>query len=321
MELNSKIYVAGHNGLLGSAIVRALRAAEFANIIICRRSLLDLTDHGQVERFFGQELPEYIFLCAAKVGNIYANINYPAQYLYDNAQIELNVMHCAWQYQVSKVLFFGSNCFYPIDCHQPIREEYYMTGLPEPTNSAYAAAKVLGLEMCRAYNRQYRTTTYICGVPASTYGVNDHFNLERSHALTSLIVKLHQAKVSNLPNVVLWGDGSPKRELIYVDDVADAAIFMMNNFSPTEDQVACGDIFMNIGSGEDFSILALAEIIACIVGYAGNIVWDKSMPNGVPRKLLDSSKINGLGWRHKVMLIDGIERTYRWYLSNIKSDC
>ena len=313
MNSNSRIYVAGRNGLLGSAIVRALRRFGYNNILTSNRLALDLTDHLQVEKFFAGRLPEYVFLCAARVGSIAENISYPAEFLFDNAQIELNVINNAHLYGVNKVLFFGSNCFYPVNCPQPISEDFYMTGSPEPTNLSYATAKILGLEMCRAYNKQYRATSYVCAVPASMYGPGDRFDLSRSHVLASLVIKFSEAASSNSPEVILWGDGSPMREFIYVDDVANAAVFMMNDYNPTADEINRGDIFMNVGTRVDISIKNLAETVGRIVGFSGKITWDERKPNGAARKLLDSSRIYNRGWRPQTNLEDGIRLTYQQY--------
>ncbi|OGN02026.1 MAG: GDP-fucose synthetase [Candidatus Yanofskybacteria bacterium RIFCSPHIGHO2_01_FULL_42_12] len=317
MDKNSKIYIAGHTGLLGSAIVRTLKNNGFRNLVTGDNMHLDLTDKLSVSKFFAQELPEYVFLCAAKVGNIAENIKYPADFIIKNILIQQNVVLAAHVAGVKKLLFFGANCCYPRECPQPMREEYLMTGPLEPTNRAYAMAKLAGIEMCRAFNVQYGTN-FIVAIPASMYGENDHFEHDRAHVLPDMIKKFHNAMVSDMPEVVLWGDGSPRREFIYVDDVADASVFLMDNFSPLEEEIERGDILINVGTGIDYSIAELADVVGSVVGYKGKIVWDDSKPNGMPRKLLDSSRLRAMGWQSKVDILEGIRRTYQRYIHDIK---
>lgn len=314
MDSNTRVYVAGHTGLLGSAIVRALSSRRYSMIITRGRGELDLADQTAVRTFFGLEKPEHVFLSAAKVGNISANIKYPVNFLEENLLIQQNVMRAAYEAGVKKLLFFGANCCYPRECPQPMREEYLMTGPLEPTNQAYAVAKLAGIEMCRSFNRQYGTN-FIVAIPASIYGPNDHFDSDKSHVISSLIAKFHKAKMSGAGEVVLMGDGSPLREFIYCDDVADAAVFLMKyfDFNPNE-------VCINVGTGTEYRIGELAETIKSIVEYKGAVAWDNSRPNGMPRKLLDSSKFYALGWRPKTRLEEGIEKTYLWYLKNRRSN-
>lgn len=304
MEPGSRIYVAGHRGLVGSALLRRLRQAGFVNLIVRTRGELDLTEQAAVERFFEKERPEYVFLAAARVGGIQANRTRPAEFIYENLAIQTNVIHAAWRHGVRKLLFLGSSCIYPKHAPQPIREEYLLTGPLEPTNQAYAVAKIAGLEMCRAYRRQYGFNA-ISLMPTNLYGPGDNFDLESSHVLPAMIRKFHEAKVSGSARVVLWGTGTPRRELLHVDDLADAALFLMERYE--------GEDPINVGTGEDLSIRELAELVRTVVGYEGEIVFDASMPDGTPRKLLDVSRLHALGWRHRIGLREGIEQTYRWF--------
>lgn len=313
-EKNSRIYVAGHTGLLGSALIGLLYRRGYHKIILPPRSL-DLKERQAVNELFQQEKPEYVFVCAAKVGNIAENIKYPAEFLSENLLIQHNVMQAAYEAGVKKLLFFGSNCCYPRECPHPMREEYLMTGSLEPTNRAYAMAKLVGIEMCRSFNVQYGTN-FIVAIPASMYGENDHFEHGRAHVLPDMIKKFYDAMVSGIQKIVLWGDGSPRREFIFVDDVADASVFLMNNFSPSEEEVRRGDILINVGTGIDYSVAELADVVGSVVGYEGRIVWDTSKPNGMPRKLLDSSRLRAMGWQSKMTLEDGLLKTYQWYLIN-----
>jgi len=307
MEKNAKIYVAGHRGLVGSAIVRSLSNNGHSNLITRTHGELDLTDQHATEFFFNEEKPEYVFLAAAKVGGIMANKTYPAEFIYQNLQIQNNVIHQAYKHGVKKLLFLGSSCIYPKIAPQPIKEEYLLTGPLEPTNQAYALAKIAGIELCKSYNQQYGTN-FISVMPTNLYGQNDNFNLETSHVLPALIRRFHEAKKSGARTVRLWGTGSPKREFLHVDDLAQAVLHLMRTYD--------GSDIINIGSGEDISIKELAEIIQSMVKYEGQIEWDTSKPDGTPRKLLDVSRLNKLGWKHTIPLSAGIEETYRWYESN-----
>jgi len=307
MEKNAKIYVAGHRGLVGSAIVRNLESKGYTDIIVRTREELDLLDTKQVADFFSQEKPEYVFLAGAKVGGIKANEDYPADFIYQNLQIQNNIIHNAYKNNVKKLLFLGSSCIYPRDCTQPIKEEYLLTGPLEKTNEAYAIAKIAGIKMCQSYNKQYGTR-FISVMPTNLYGPNDNFNLTSSHVLPALLRKFHDAKIHNEKEVVMWGTGSPMREFLYVDDLADACVHLMQNY--------VGDEIVNIGTGEDVAIRELAEIIKKIVGFQGEIVNDTTKPDGTPRKLLDVSKLHNLGWKHKTKLDEGIQTTYDWFLKN-----
>jgi len=307
MEKNAKIYVAGHRGLVGSAIVRNLESKGYTDIIVRTREELNLLDTKQVADFFSQEKPEYVFLAGAKVGGIKANEDYPADFIYQNLQIQNNIIHNAYKNNVKKLLFLGSSCIYPRDCTQPIKEEYLLTGPLEKTNEAYAIAKIAGIKMCQSYNKQYGTR-FISVMPTNLYGPNDNFNLTSSHVLPALLRKFHDAKIHNEKEVVMWGTGSPMREFLYVDDLADACVHLMQNY--------VGDEIVNIGTGEDVAIRELAEIIKKIVGFQGEIVNDTTKPDGTPRKLLDVSKLHNLGWKHKTKLDEGIQTTYDWFLKN-----
>lgn len=307
MEKNSKIYVAGHRGLVGSAIIRNLKEKGFTNIIERMHKELDLRRQEEVERFFEIEKPEYIFLAAAKVGGIYANNTYPAEFIYDNLMIESNIIHSSYKNKVKKLLFLGSSCIYPKFAEQPIKEEYLLTGELEETNEAYAIAKITGIELCKFYRRQYGCD-FISAMPTNLYGINDNFDLETSHVLPALIRKIHEAKIANKEEVVIWGTGKPLREFMYVDDLADALVHLMLNYSE--------EIHVNMGTGKDISIGELAEVIKEVIGYEGKIVNDLSKPDGTPRKLLDVSKLEATGWKYKIELKEGIEKTYKWYLGN-----
>lgn len=307
MKPSDRIFVAGHKGLVGSAIVRNLQQKGYNNLILKTRKDLDLINQKKVNEFFERERPDYVFLAAAKVGGIGANSTYPADFIYENLMIESNIIHAAYRYKVRKLLFLGSSCIYPKTCPQPIKEEYLLTGPLEPTNEAYAIAKIAGLKMCQFYNQQYGTN-FISVMPTNLYGPNDNFDLETSHVLPALIRKFHEAKIKNLPYVELWGDGTPLREFLYVDDMADACVFLMENYDCNE--------FVNIGTGKEISIARLAEMIKNIIGYKGDIRWDRTKPNGTPRKLLDISKLTALGWRSQVNLETGIYKTYAWYKEN-----
>ncbi len=308
MNKDSKIYVAGHTGLVGSSIIRVLNQNGFTNILTADFSQLDLRRQADVELFFNKNKPEYVFLAAAKVGGIHANNTYPAEFLYDNLMIEANIIHSAFLNKVEKLLFLGSSCIYPKFAPQPIKEEYLLTNTLEPTNEAYAIAKITGIELCKFYRRQYGVN-FISAMPTNLYGINDNFDLQSSHVLPALIRKFHEAKVNNSPEVVMWGTGSPLREFLYVDDLADALLHLMLQYND--------ESHVNIGTGEDISIADLSNLVKKIVGYQGTIVNDLSKPDGTPRKLLDVSLLKQTGWSYKTSLEDGIETVYKWYLQKI----
>ena len=340
MERESRIYVAGHKGLVGSAILRRLQAEGYSNLIVRSHKELDLMRQEEVEAFFRAEKPEYVFLAAAKVGGILANNTYPAEFIYQNLSIESNVIHSAYEAGVKKLLFLGSSCIYPRDCPQPMKEEYLLSGKLEPTNEPYAITKIAGIKMCQSYNRQYGTR-FISVMPTNLYGLGDNFDLQTSHVLPALIRKFHEAEVRGLPAfggargdqgqrseirdqrsevggserserpsngsfVTIWGTGTPRREFLHVDDLADACLFLMNHYEDSE--------IINIGVGKDISISELADLINDVVGFNGTIHYDRSKPDGTPRKLLDVSKLKALGWQPKISLRQGIEMTYRWYV-------
>jgi len=304
MEKTAKIYVAGHRGLVGSAIVRQLTTAGYTNLITRTRAELDLLDQAAVADFFAAEKPEYVFLAAAKVGGIMANQTYPADFIYQNLVIQNNIIESAHQHQVKKLLFLGSSCIYPKLAPQPIKEEYLLTGPLEPSNDAYAIAKIAGIKMCQSYSKQYGDT-FISVMPTNLYGENDNFDLETSHVLPALLRRFHEAKEANAPHVTLWGTGSPMREFLYVDDMAAACLHLMETYDAPE--------IVNIGTGEDVTIKELAETVKAIVGYEGDIQWDTDKPDGTPRKLLDVSKLHSLGFQHTIELKAGIQKTYDWY--------
>lgn len=312
MDYNSKIYVAGHLGLVGSAITRKLKSLGYENLVLKSKDELDLMNQTAVAGFFEKTKPEFVILAAAKVGGIMANDTYPAEFIYQNLQIQSNVIHNAYLNGVKKLLFLGSSCIYPRECPQPIKEEYLLTGALEATNEPYAIAKIAGLKMCQSYNRQYGAN-FIAVMPTNLYGPNDNFDLESSHVIPALIRKFHEAKINNLPAVGLWGSGRPKREFLHVDDMADGCIFMMKNFNPNKEDNKAGRIFLNLGTGEDITIKELAETICKIVDYKGKIDWDESKPDGTPRKLLEVDKLRALGWKHKIELADGLKETYDYY--------
>lgn len=305
MEKSSKIYVAGHRGMVGSAIVRRLEENGYTNIVYRTSAELDLRNQAAVEEFFKNEKPEYVFLAAAKVGGIHANNTYPAEFLYDNLMIETNIINSAYKNSVKKLLFLGSSCIYPKFAQQPIKEEYLLTGSLEETNEAYAIAKIAGIELCKFYRRQYGCD-YISAMPTNLYGINDNFNLETSHVMPALIRKFHEAKMNNSEEVVMWGTGKPRREFMYVDDLADSLIHLMLNYSD--------EIHVNLGTGEDIEIGELANLIKEIVGYEGKITNDLTKPDGTPRKLLDVTRLNSTGFKHKIELKEGIEAVYNWFL-------
>lgn len=312
MQKDAKIYVAGHAGLAGSAITRELKEQGYDNLIVRAHKKLDLLDQKAVADFFAEEKPEYVFLAAAKVGGIMANIRSPAQFLYENLEIQNNIVHQSYLHKVKKLLFLGSSCAYPRLCQQPMKEEYLLTGPLEPTNESYALAKIAGLKMCEMYNRQYGAN-FVAIMPPNLYGENDHFDLNNSHVLQSLLRKFHEAKMQKQNEVVLWGTGQARREFLHADDMASASIFVMNNFNPTKEQNEKGGMFVNIGSGSDVSVLELANLIKNIVGYAGKVAWDKTKPDGMPQKLLDVEKIHILGWKHEIDIETGICNIYNLY--------
>jgi GDP-L-fucose synthase len=315
MEKNAKIFVAGHRGLVGSALVRNLQAKGYTNLVLRTHAELDLTSQAVVAEFFATEKPEYVFLSAAKVGGIMANSTAPAEFIYINLQIQNNIIHSSYLHGVKKLLFLGSSCIYPKFAEQPMKEESLLTGILEPTNEPYALAKISGIKMCQSYNRQYGTN-FIAVMPTNLYGPEDNFELNGSHVLPALIRKFHEAKISGAPNVTAWGTGSPKREFLYVDDMADGCVFMMENYNPTKEENEKGPIFMNLGTGVDVSIKELTEMVKEVTGFDGEIVWDTSKPDGTPRKLLDMSRLHSLGWHHTVELKEGIELSYKWFLEN-----
>ena len=344
MKKTSKIYVAGHRGLVGSAILRKLEAGGYKNIITRPHAKLDLLRQDRVEAFLKEEKPEYVFLAAARVGGIWGNNIYPAQFIYENLAIQSNIIHASYQSEVKKLLFLGSSCIYPKHCPQPIKEEYLLSNYLESTNEPYAIAKIAGIKMCQSYNRQYGTR-YISVMPNNLYGPNDNFDLETSHVLPALIRKFHLAKLAaagdlkaiikdetvfgpipddikksigidpstnqpfdrstNQPSVIIWGTGAPRREFLYVDDLADACVFLMKHYDESE--------IINIGWGRDQTILDLAEMVSDVVGFKGDIKWDATRPDGTPQKLLDVSRLANLGWQPKITLEDGIREVYRWY--------
>jgi len=304
MHTSSRIYVAGHRGMVGSAIVRWLQAEGFDNLVLRTRQELDLTNQRAVEDFFAAERPEYVFLAAAKVGGIHANDTYPAEFLRDNLTIQTNVIHNAWKHGTKKLLFLGSSCIYPRDCPQPIKEEYLLTGPLEPTNEWYAIAKIAGLKMCQAYRRQYGFDA-ICAMPTNLYGPGDNYHPENSHVVPALIRRFHDAKLANAPEVVVWGTGTPRREFLYADDLADALVFLMSGYSAAD--------VINVGSSEEVSIAELANMIASVVGYGGKLRFDPTRPDGTPRKLLDASRLRLLGWQPDTALDKGLRDAYETY--------
>lgn len=307
LDRTKKIYVAGHRGLVGSALIRRLEKDGFINIVTKTHGELDLTRQSDVEGFFAEEKPAYVILAAAKVGGIHANDTYPADFIMKNLQIECNVIDAAYKNGVEKLLFLGSSCIYPRECPQPIKEEYLLSGYLEKTNEAYALAKIAGLKMCAYYNQQYGTD-YISVMPCNLYGINDNFSLENSHVLPALMRKFHEAKVKNEPTVTVWGSGKPLREFLNVDDLADACLYLMDHYS--------GNEFFNVGSGKEITILELAEMVKKVTGYQGKIVMDSSKPDGTPRKLTDISRLKAMSWEPKIDLEEGLKQTYEWYKTN-----
>jgi GDP-L-fucose synthase len=315
MEKDAKIYVAGHRGLVGSAIVRKLQSEGYNNLVLKTHTELDLLNQKAVADFFVKEKPEYVFLAAAKVGGILANNTYPAQFIFENLQIQNNIIHNSYLNGVKKLLFLGSSCIYPRECPQPMKEEYLLTGVLEQTNEPYAIAKIAGIKMCQSYNRQYGTN-FIAAMPTNLFGPGDNFDLESSHVLPALIRKFHESKISQRPFVVMWGTGRPRREFLHVDDVADAVVFLMNNFNPTKEQNIQGEMFVNVGRGEDLTVSELGEMIGRVVDYDGEIQWDTTRPDGTPQKLLDVSKLKAMGWQPRYSLEEGLRQSYEWFKTN-----
>jgi len=318
MNKNSKIIVAGASGMVGSALVRRLRIGGYTNLLSPSRAQLDLTDQAAVAAFFAHEHPEYVFLAAAKVGGIHANNTYPAEFLHDNLVIQNNVIHQAWRHGVKRLLFLGSSCIYPRLAPQPMKEEHLLTGPLEPTNEPYAIAKIAGLKMCEAYNRQYGTR-FIAAMPTNLYGPGDNFHPVNSHVLPALLRRFHEAKWGGAQEVVVWGTGTPKREFLYVDDMADGCVFVMELNETTLAAELCSypkPNFVNLGSGVDVTIRELAETVCEVVDFKGGLVFDSSKPDGTPRKLLDVSRMTSLGWGPRVGLREGIEKTCAWFLAN-----
>lgn len=310
IALSDKIYVAGHRGLVGSAIVRSLKAKGYTNIIGKTHKELDLTNQAAVQQFFEEEKPDVVVLAAAKVGGINANNTYPAEFAYENMQIQCNVIKCCHDYKVKKLLFLGSTCIYPKMAEQPIIEDALLTGALEPTNEAYAIAKIAGLEMCKFFKRQYGDNFISC-MPTNLYGPNDNYDLNGSHVMPAMIRKFHDAKVNDTDTVELWGTGTPLREFLYVDDMADACVFLLEEYD--------GEQHVNIGTGKEISIKELAETVKKVVGYEGEIYWNTDMPDGTPRKLTNVDKLHALGFMHKVELQEGIELSYKWFCENVEN--
>jgi len=304
MKINSRIYVAGHLGLVGSAIYRLLKKRGFENLITRTHSELELMDAVAVQNFFEETKPEFVFLAAAKVGGIHANSTYPADFMRENLVVQTNVIHESWRNGVEKLMFLGSSCIYPKLCPQPISEESLLTGELEPTNEAYALAKIAGIKTCQSYNQQYGTN-FISAMPTNLYGINDNFHPENSHVLPALIRRFHEAKLADSESISIWGTGNPRREFLHSDDLADAVLFLMENYNDSE--------IVNVGCGEDQTIRVLAETISEVVGYSGSLAFDSSRPDGTPQKILDISKIRVLGWTPEIPLIKGLEQVYQWY--------
>ncbi len=303
MDKHARIYIAGHRGMVGSAIVRALSADGFDNLIVRTSKEMDLRDNGRVNAFFAEAKPDYVFLAAAKVGGILANSTFPAEFIYDNLAIQTNVIHQAHVHGVKKLLLLGSSCIYPRDSPQPMKEEYLLTGPLEPTNEWYAVAKIAGIKMCQAYRRQYGCD-FVAAMPTNLYGPNDNFDLQHSHVLAALLRRFHEAREQgSIPT--LWGSGSPKREFLHVDDCAQACLFLMDRYS--------NETIVNVGTGQDLAIAELATLVAEVVDYRGAVQWDRTKPDGMPRKLMDSSRMAALGWKPAITLTEGLRRTYRWY--------
>ena len=308
MQTDSQVYIAGHRGMVGSAIFRNLKTKGFSNLITRTSAELDLRNQQEVNDFFKAEKPDYVFLAAAKVGGIYANNTYRADFLYDNLAMQINVIQACWKNNVSKLLFLGSSCIYPKLAPQPLKEDYLLTGLLEQTNEPYAIAKIAGIKLCEAYNRQYGCN-FISVMPTNLYGIGDNYDLNNSHVLPALIRKLHEGKINNAPEVVVWGTGTPKREFLFADDLAEACTFLMKTYNDPS--------LINIGSGEDLSIADLAGTIKKIIGFSGKLIFDSTKPDGTPRKLLDVSKLHELGWKHTINLDEGIHLAYQDFLKKV----
>ena len=308
MNKDAKIYVAGHRGLVGSGIVRSLQQSGYTNLLLRTRAELDLMDQAAVQDFFKTQQPEYVIDSAAKVGGIKANMTYPAEFLYENLQIQNNILWAAKDTKVSKLLFLGSSCIYPRDAPQPMNEDSFMKGKPEPTNEAYAYAKICGMKLCE-YIYEEHGMNFISCMPTNIYGENDNFDPETSHVIPSLMRRIHEAKLSNAPQVTVWGTGVSRREFLHVDDLADAIVWLLENYDDKQ--------FLNIGTGEDVSIKELAVMLKELIGYEGELVFDATKPDGMPKKLLDVDRLHTTGWRHSIQLEDGLQRTYQWYLANI----
>ncbi len=304
MEKSAKIFIVGDKGIIGSALIRYFNSCGFNSILSKSVYGLDLIDKSSVYSFFEKEKPEYVFLTYVRSGGIVANIKYPAEFIYNNLQAQANIIHCSYEFGVKKLVFFGSSCSYPSDSRQPIKEEYLLSGNLEKTSESYAIAKIAGMKMCESYSQQYGVN-YVPLIPATAYGPNDDFDLENAHVIPALIRRFHEAKIDKEKDVTVWGTGRPRREFLYVDDIVDASIFIMDNYDSSK--------IINVGCGRDISIEELTRLIKDIVGFKGDIIFDKSKPDGVPQKLLDSSKIEGLGWKARVSLKKGIKRTYDWY--------
>ena len=311
MTPDDKVYVAGHRGLAGSAILRRLKAGGYRNIIARTHSELDLTSQQAVNEFFAMERPDNVFIAAGKVGGIYANNRYPAEFIYQNLMIEANIIHSAHKFQVKKLVFLGSSCIYPKHAPQPMKEEHLLTGKLEPTNEPYAIAKIAGIKMCEAYNRQYGTN-FLSVMPTNLYGPSDNYDLQNSHVLPALIRKMHEAKERGDKEIMVWGTGTPRREFLYSDDLADACIFLMERFNASD-----LDEFINIGVGHDATIREIAEVVAEVVQFTGRLVFDTSKPDGMPLKLMDVSRLAALGWHAKIGMKEGLARAYRDYLSTV----
>lgn len=307
MNKNSKIYISGHKGLVGSAIVRMLIKNGYSNLVLRSSQELDLRNQDLVEKFFQQEKPEYVIMAAAKVGGIGANIRYPAEFMYDNVMIEANVIHSSYLFGVKKLLFLASSCIYPRNCPQPMKEDYLLDGKVEPTNEGYAISKIMGIKMCEMYNRQYNTN-FISILPCNLFGPGDSYDLENSHVIGALIRRFHEGKINNVPVIEIWGTGTARREFLFVEDLADACLFFMDNYT--------GNDVFNVGIGKDISIKELAQIIKKIVGFEGDFIMDASKPDGMPQKLLDTQKTLNIGWKYMTELEDGIKLMYKDFLKN-----